>query len=176
MSPLPTPRSTSSWRPRAMRRRSAACQPHPPGAYRLPSQAPCRPPADHGAATLRQRRLSGSKLGHVTPRRGQGRASRPLSRLPDGRGRDAQRTVRENPAADRRTATTISSGIGPKGPKASSSRASASEWRAEQPNRSIRRRCARGTRPERRENGAGRPWLLPHPGRMLGSTSFPGVL
>ena len=43
----------------------------------------------------------------------QGRAPRPLRRLPDGRSRGAGRTVRENIAADRRAATTTGSSVRP---------------------------------------------------------------
>ena len=45
--------------------------------------------------------------------RGQGRAPRPLRHIPDGRGRRAEGTVRANPAADRRAATTTGSSVGP---------------------------------------------------------------
>lgn len=47
---------------------------------------------------------------------------RPLRRLPDGRGRCTERTVRANPAADRRTATTTSSSVRPNEANASSPR------------------------------------------------------
>ena len=43
----------------------------------------------------------------------QGRTPRPLRSLPDGRSRCAERTVRENIAADRRAATTTGSSVRP---------------------------------------------------------------
>jgi hypothetical protein len=46
----------------------------------------------------------------------------PLRRLPDGRGRGAKGPVRENPAADRRTATTTGPSVGPGRSDASSPR------------------------------------------------------
>ena len=54
--------------------------------------------------------------------RRQGRQPRPLRHLPDGRGRGAERTVRANPAADRRTATSTGSRVGLNGADASSPR------------------------------------------------------
>jgi hypothetical protein len=69
MPPLPTPRSTSSWRPKVTSTRS--------GCRRTASSksASCRPPAAHGPALLRQLQLSGGKLDDATARRGQGRVA-----------------------------------------------------------------------------------------------------
>jgi hypothetical protein len=44
--------------------------------------------------------------------RGEGHQPRPLCRLPDGRGRHSEKSVRRHPAADRRTAAATSSCVG----------------------------------------------------------------
>ena len=51
--------------------------------------------------------------GEADQDRGQGPAPRPLRRLPDGRGRGAERTVRQNTATDRWAATTASRAASP---------------------------------------------------------------
>jgi Transposase DDE domain group 1 len=61
-------------------------------------------------------------LTSLREKRRQACAPRSLRRLPDGRGRGAERTVRANPAADRRAATTAGPSVGSNGVYASSPR------------------------------------------------------
>ena len=58
--------------------------------------------ADAGLARGGRAVVADQPAGEADQDRCQGRAPRPLRRLPDGRGRGAERTVRENPATDRR--------------------------------------------------------------------------
>lgn len=64
----------------------------------------------------------------------QGRAPRPLRYLSDCRGRGTERTFRENPAPDRRAATTTSSSIGPNMANTPSPWEKCVWWRAREPN------------------------------------------
>ena len=73
--PVPTPRSTRSWKPKATStrsgcRRTACCR----TVSAICSSALLAAP-DHGPAILRQLQLSGPKLDDATPRRGQGRVA-----------------------------------------------------------------------------------------------------
>ena len=58
--------------------------------------------------------------GEADQDQGHGCAPRPLRRLPNGRGRDAEKPVRENSAADRQTATATGPSVGPNGADVSS--------------------------------------------------------
>jgi hypothetical protein len=80
-----------------------------PGDASADDPAPPSPPADDGGDKIA--RLDSTRARHVSYK------IRHL--IPDGRGRGAERTVRANPAADRRTATTTCPSLGPNGPDVS---------------------------------------------------------
>ena len=93
--------------------------------------------------------------------RRQGRAPRPLRRLPDGRGRGAEGDVPGNLAADRWTTTKTGPSVGTRrGQMRHHDGRSVSECQEKWPNRRIGRRSGR---PERRKHCAARLWLPGNP-------------
>ena len=78
----------------------------------------CQLHADAGLARGCRAMVADQPAGEAGEDRRPGRAPRPLRRLPDGRGRGTERTVRENPTADRQAATTIRPSVGPNGANA----------------------------------------------------------
>jgi Transposase DDE domain group 1 len=94
--------------------------------------------ADTGPARGGCAMVADQPAGEAGEDRCQGRAPRPLRRLPDGRGLGAERIVRENTTTDRRAATTTGPSVGLNGADTSSPGRSASEWRGKEPNRWIK--------------------------------------